>query len=206
MKKKLLVGAGVALIVLLLAGLAGATFVFAQEPTPPIPFGWHGGGRGWGGFGPRGGGFGLAGGGQWTMFDTAAEALGLTPEELFAELRAGKSLDEIAEAKGVDVQTVYDAMNAARGEAMQQALQQAVEDGRITQEQADQMIERLENRPSPEEQVEARKQAIQQAVEDGSMSQEQADWMLQGLEKGWGGGRGFGGGFGHKGCPPLESE
>jgi len=204
MKKKLLIGAGVALIVLLLAGLAGATFVFAQEPTPPIPFGWHGGGRGMGGFSR--GGFGWAGGGQWTMFDTAAEALGLTPEELFAELHAGKSLDDIAEAKGVDVQTVYDAMSAARGEAMQQALQQAVEDGRLTQEQADQMIGRLENRPSPEEQVEARKQAIQQAVEDGSMSREQADWMLQGLEKGWMGGHGFGRGFGYKGCPPFESE
>jgi uncharacterized membrane protein len=207
LKKKLLIGAGVALIVLLLAGLAGATFVFAQEPTPPIPFGWHGGGRGMGGFGGRGmGGFAWSGGGPWTMFDTAAEALGLTPEELFAELHAGKSLDEIAEAKGVDVQTVYDAMSAARGKAMRQAIEQAVEDGRITQEQADQMIGRLENRPSPEEQVEARKQAIQRAVEDGSMSQEQADWMLQGLEQGWWGGRGFGRGFGYKGCPPLESE
>jgi uncharacterized membrane protein len=204
LKKKLLIGAGVALIVLLLAGLGGAAFVFAQEPTPPIPFGRHGGGRGMGGFGR--GGFGWAGGGQWTMFDTAAEALELTPEELFAELHAGKGLDEIAEAKGVDVQTVYDAMSAARGEAMQQALQQAVEDGRITQEQADQMIERPENRPSLEEQVEARKQAIQQAVEDGSMSQEQADWMLQGLEQGWWGGRGFGRGFGPKGSPPPQSE
>lgn len=204
MKKKLLIGAGVALVVLLLAGLAGAAFVFAQEPTPPIPFGWHGGGHGMGGFGR--GGFGWARGGMWTMFDTAAEALGLTPEEFFAELRAGKSLAEIAESKGLDVQTVYDAMNAARGEAMQQAIEQAVEDGRLTQEQADQMIERLENRPSLEEQVEARKQAIQQAVGDGRMSQEQADWMLQGLEQGWWGGRGFGRGFGHKGCPPLESE
>jgi transposase len=206
-KKRLILLSGVALIVLLLAGLGGAALVFAQEPTPPIPFGWHGGGRGMGGFGGRGmGGFGWASGGQWTVFDTAAEALGLTPEELFAELHAGKSLDEIAEAKGVDVQTVYDAMNAARAEAGKQAIEQAVEDGRLTQEQADQMIERRENRPSPEEQVEARKQAIQQAVEDGRMSQEQADWMLQGLEQGWWGGRGFGRGFGHKGCPPLDSE
>jgi polyhydroxyalkanoate synthesis regulator phasin len=205
MKKKLLVGAGVALIVLLLAGLGGAAFVFAQEPTPPIPFGWHGGGRGMGGFGR--GGFGWAGGGPWTMFDTAAETLGLTPEELFAELRAGKSPAEIAEEQGVDVEALYDAMSAARGEAMQQAIQQAIEDGRITQEQADQMLERLEGRPSsPEELVEARKEAIQQAVEDGRMSQEQADWMLQGLEQGWWGGRGFGRGFGYKGCPPLESE
>jgi transposase len=203
-RKKLLIGAGVALIVLLLAGLGGAAFVFAQEPTPPIPFGWHGGGWGSGGFGRVG--FGWARGGMWTMFDTAAETLGLTPEELFAELRAGKSPAEIAQEQGVDVEALYDAMNAARGEAMQQALQQAVEDGRITQEQADQMLERLENRPSPEELVEARKQAIQQAVEDGRMSQEQADWMLQGLEQGWWGGRGFGRGSGYKGCPPLESE
>jgi transposase len=205
MKKKLLIGAGVALIVLLLAGLAGVAFVFAQEPTPTVPFGGRGGGWGRGGFGR--GGFGWAGGGMWTMFDTAAEALELTPEEFFAELRAGKSPAEIAEEQGVDVQKVYDAMNATRGEAMQQALQEAVEDGRITQEQADQMLERLENRPSsPEELVEAKKQAIQQAVEDGRMSQEQADWMLQGLEQGWGGGRGFGRGFGYRGCPPLESE
>jgi transposase len=204
LKKKLIIGAGVALIVLLLAGLGGAAFVFAQEPTPPVPFGGRGGGRGMGGFGR--GGFGWAGGGQWTMFDKAAEALGLPPEEFFAELHAGKSLAEIAEAKGVDIQTVYDAMNAARVEARDQFIQQAVEDGRLTQEQADQMLERLESRPSPEEQVEARKQAIQQAVEDGRMSQEQADWMLQGLEQGWMGGRGFGRGFGYKVCPPLESE
>ena len=132
MKKKLLVVAGVMLVVLLLAGLVGATFVFAQEPTPTFPFGG------------RGGGFAWAGGGQWTMFDTAAETLGLTPEELFAELHAGKSLDEIAEAKGVDVQTVYDAMNVARAEAEKQAIQQAVEDGRMSQEQADWMLQGLE--------------------------------------------------------------
>jgi hypothetical protein len=182
-KKRLFLLSGVALIVLL-AGLAGAALVLAQEPTPTFPFGGRGGGWGRGGFGR--GGFGWARGGIWTMFDTAAEALGLTPEELFADLRAGKSPAKIAEEQGVDVEALYDAMNAARGEAMQQAFQQAVEEGRITQEQADQMLERLESRPSsPEELVDARKQAIQQAVEDGSMSQEQADWMLQGLEKGW---------------------
>lgn len=140
-KKRLILLGGAALIVLLLAGLAGATFVFAQEPTPPVPFGGRSGGWGHGGFGLCG--FGRAGGGQWTMFDTAAEALGLTPEEFFAELHAGKSLDEIAEAKGVEVQTVYDAMNAARAEAEKQAIQQAVEDGRISQEQADWMLQGL---------------------------------------------------------------
>lgn len=143
-KKRLLLLAGVALIVLLLAGLAGATIVTAQEPTPTptVPFGWRGRGPAWGGFGR--GFFGWAGGGQWTMFDTAAEALGLTPVELFTELHAGKTLEEIAKAQGVDVQTVYDAMNANRVEAQKQAIQQAVEDGNMTQEQADWMLEGLE--------------------------------------------------------------
>jgi flagellar basal body-associated protein FliL len=136
-KKRFLILAGVALIVLLLAGLGGAVFVFAQEPTLPIPFGWHGGGRGRGGFA-------WAGGGPWTMFDTAAEALGMTPEELFAELRAGKSPAEIAEEQGVEAEAVFEAMNAARGEVMQQAIEQAVEDGHLSQEQADWLLKGLE--------------------------------------------------------------
>jgi hypothetical protein len=143
-KKRLFLLSGAALVALLLVGLIGVTAVSAQEPTPEpqVPFGWHGVRGGRGGFGC--GMFGLGRGDQWTMFDVAAEALGLTPEELFAELHAGKSLTEIAEAKGVDVQTVYDAMSAARAEAGKQAIQQAVEDGRISQEQADWMLQGLE--------------------------------------------------------------
>lgn len=141
MMKKILLLSGIALIVLLLAGLAGATLVSAQEPasTPTaLSFGRRGGGRS-GGFL-----FGGARGGNWTMFDTAAEALGLTPVELFAELHDGKTLEEIAEAQGVEVETVYDAVDAARAEAQKQAIEQAVEDGKISQEQADWMLEGLE--------------------------------------------------------------
>jgi hypothetical protein len=143
-KKRLLILAGVALIVLLLAGLGGVVFVFAQEPTPPIPFGWHGGGFGRHGGGGGWGGFAWAGGGPWTMFDTAAEALGMTPEELFAELRAGKSPAEIAEERGVEAEAVFEAMNAARGEVMQQAIEQAVEDGHLSRERADWLLKGLE--------------------------------------------------------------
>ena len=145
-KKRFFITAGVALVVLMLVGLTGATLVFAQDPTPPIPFGRHGGGRSMGGFGGRDmmGGFGGAGGGQWTMFDTAAETLGLTPEELFAELREGKSLTEIAEEQGVEVEEMYDAVNEARAEAIPEIIEQAVEDGTLTQEQADWMLEGLE--------------------------------------------------------------
>jgi len=66
--------------------------------------------------------------------------LGMTSEELSAELRAaGKSLAEIAEEQGVDSQAVCDAMQAQREEM----LQQAVVDGRLTQEQADSILERM---------------------------------------------------------------
>jgi hypothetical protein len=148
MKKRLLVLSSGALIALLLAGLIGVAVVSAQEPTPEpevppeVPFGWRGGGRGRDGFGH--GIFGGAGGGQWTMFDTAAEALGLSLEELFAELHAGKSLDEVAEDQGSEIEAVHDAMNAAQAEARRQAIKQAVEDGRMTQERADWMLEGLE--------------------------------------------------------------
>ncbi len=148
-KKRLILLTGGALVALLLAGLIGVTVVAAQEPTPETPVPFNGRDGGMGGFGRRGdgrgmGGFGWAGGGQWTMLDTAAEALGLTPEEFFAELHAGKSLEEIAEEQGVEMEAVQDAMNAARGEAMQQAIEQAVEDGSMTQKQADWMLEGLE--------------------------------------------------------------
>ena len=130
MKKRFMILAGAALAVVLL-GVAVVVPAFAQEPTPEAPFGC------------QGRGFGL-GGGSWTMFDTAAEALGLIPEEFFAELHAGKSLEEIAEAQGVEIEAVHDALNAVRLEAMQEAIQQAVEDGRISQEQADWLLEGLE--------------------------------------------------------------
>ena len=141
-KKKLMLLSGAALVALLLVGLVGVAVVSADEPEPETPFAWKGRGFGHGMFG-------WARGGLWTMFDTAAEALGLTPVEYFTELHAGKSLDEVAEEQGVDIEAVQDAVKAARDEAMQQAIEQAVEDGRMTQEQADWLLEGLEKGFAP---------------------------------------------------------
>jgi hypothetical protein len=159
----------------------------AQEPTPSEPLD-----KQFGGWGRDG--FGRFGGDRWTMFDTTAEALGLTPEELFTELHAGKTLSAVAEAQGVDLQAVQDALKAARVET----IQQAVEDGTLTQEQADRMLNRLENMPTQEELVEAKKQAIQQALDEGRISQEQYDWLMKGIENGYLDGPGFGGRGFHK--------
>jgi len=151
-KKRLLLLSGGVLVALLLVGLVGVAVVSAQDPTPEPtapsarlgagPSGWHAGGRGRGGLGP--GMFGRGGSDRWTMFDTAAEALGLTPEGLFTELHSGKSLEEIAEAQGVEMEAVQDALHAAQAKARQEAIKQAVEDGKMSQEQADWLLEGLE--------------------------------------------------------------
>jgi polyhydroxyalkanoate synthesis regulator phasin len=89
--------------------------------------------------GPRGGrmgGFGFKGCLPGN-YDWLAEQLGMTSDELQAELEAGKTIAELAEEKGVD-------LDAARIEAMKERIQQAVEDGTLTQEQADWLLEGLE--------------------------------------------------------------
>ena len=59
--------------------------------------------------------------------------LGITEEELRDELREGKTIVGLAERQGVELGTVSEALQQAREEA----LVQGVEQGRITQEQAD---------------------------------------------------------------------
>lgn len=120
------------LAVMALTSLVLVGTVFAQEPTP-APF-W---GKGWGrGFG--------CWGGNWTVFDAVAEVLNLTPTQLFEQLHSGKTLEEIAEAQGVDIIKVQEAAQAARVQAMKDAINQAVQDGRISQEEADWLLEGLE--------------------------------------------------------------
>jgi hypothetical protein len=72
----------------------------------------------------------------------AAEALGMTADELLAELKGGKSIADVANERGVDPQTIADSILAS----MKDNLAQAVADGKITQEQADQMLSRMEER------------------------------------------------------------
>jgi hypothetical protein len=55
---------------------------------------------------------------------TAAEALGMTVDELAAELEAGKSIATVAEERGVDVQTVIDALVAEATERITEMVNQ----------------------------------------------------------------------------------
>jgi hypothetical protein len=123
------VGAGLMAAVLLLTLVVPACAQSATA-TPQTPLGLRGGGRG-----------GMCfGGGSWDTFDAAAKALGMTPVELFSALHEGKTLEDVAKDKGVDVQTVQDAIKAAQEEAAKARIEQAVKDGELTREQADWML------------------------------------------------------------------
>ncbi len=80
---------------------------------------------------PMGGEKHMRGGGP--QLDAAATPLGMTADELRTELEAGQTIAQVAEAKGVDVQTVIDSMVAAE----RAKLDEKVAAGDITQAEAD---------------------------------------------------------------------
>jgi hypothetical protein len=138
MSKKIVIGIAAVLAVaaVLVAAVVGVGAVLAQEPTQPAetpvatkeptgPRGDHDM------HGPMGGGrFGGA------SLDALAEALGMTADELRQALADGQTIADLAAAKGVALEDVASALVAAQAER----LQQAVDGGRLTQEDADAKI------------------------------------------------------------------
>jgi hypothetical protein len=84
--------------------------------------------------GPRGDSLGRGGESLVGMF---AEELDMSVQDLFAELQEGKTLAEIASENDVDAQAIADAYLAQ----LEENLTQAVADGKITQNQADWMLQ-----------------------------------------------------------------
>jgi len=132
--------AGILTSVVLIA-LVSAGAALAQGP--------YGNGPG-GGSGPGGNGRGMGTGpgpyaGGWMMVyedeihEAIADAIGITEEEFDASIGQGMTMQEIALANGADPDAVWDAAQEAR----EAAATQAVEDGLITQEQADWVLSRM---------------------------------------------------------------
>lgn len=145
--KKFLAIFAVVLVAVLALGIVG--YAYAQTQTPPEftrPYGQMGpgmmGGRQGGGFGRgmMGGQTGSYGPMHTYMVDAFASALEMTPEELQAELDAGKTMWTVAEEKGYSAEQFTDLMLQARTEA----LNAMVAAGAITQEQADWMLQRMQ--------------------------------------------------------------
>jgi polyhydroxyalkanoate synthesis regulator phasin len=89
-----------------------------------------------GGIGDRGFAFGFGG------ISTVAESLGIGEDELRAALADGQTIAAIAEEQGVDVQDVVDDIVAAQRER----LDEAVAEGHLTQEEADEFLAGAEER------------------------------------------------------------
>ena len=69
--------------------------------------------------------------------EAVAEALGMTEKELYDELRQGKTIAGLAERQGVELEDITEALLEVREEA----LTKAMEEGRITQEQAERILD-----------------------------------------------------------------
>ena len=132
MKKKMSIVIAGLLAALLVVGVIGATGAFAQGSATTL---LHGRGPGGGGRG-----FGL---GQVEL-EAAAKVLGMTVDELSTALQSGKTLEQVATDKGVDIQKVKDAIQAAHATEVRDRIQQALTDGTITQANADWLLEGLD--------------------------------------------------------------
>jgi hypothetical protein len=132
-KKKALLS--VSLSVLLVLVVAGATF--AQGPTPPA--------KSKGALADRiaelRGAFPFGG---WRIYDAIAETLKLSPSQLFEQLHGGKTLKQVAETQGVQMQAVQDAVKNSRQAQARDAIQKALDSGKITKERADWLLKGLE--------------------------------------------------------------
>ena len=89
-------------------------------------------------------GQGLRMGIQGGMPASLSKLLGLDPDTLRTERRAGNSIADIAAARGIDKQTVVDTIMTER----QQMIEERVAAGRMTREQADFCRENMEQRIS----------------------------------------------------------
>jgi hypothetical protein len=140
MKKIVLVLAGV---VVLFAVFGAVGFAYAQTQTPPDEDAPSATAPGWGMMGRSGGGM-MRGTGFGPMHEYMEQALaarlGLTEEVIEDKLAAGESMYSIAQAQGLTDAEISDLMLAARDEA----LKAAVTAGTLTQEQADRMLQHMQ--------------------------------------------------------------
>lgn len=144
MKKGLIIGV---LALVLVAALGAAGYAYAQSDTPTdttCPYygqcsedGWNRGpgmmGNAWNGDQVTERGDGLL---HDYMINALAETFGLTPEEILAFHEDGITLSEWATDQGM----TFDEFRSLMIEARTTAIEQAVLDGVISQEQADWML------------------------------------------------------------------
>ena len=94
--------------------------------------------------GPLGrGGYGMGTCGQAGL-EAAAKTLGLTVDEMSTQMWGGRTMADLADSAGVDLQAVQDAVQNACKDQKRDAIEQAVTDGSMTREKADWLLEGLD--------------------------------------------------------------
>jgi len=83
---------------------------------------------------------------QTAMFERQAEILGLSADQVKSAWAEGKTMREIAEQYGVSQEDIQTRMKTERQEQTQSRLQALVDKGVITQEQAAQRLQAMEER------------------------------------------------------------
>ena len=134
MPKWIKIGGVVALALVVVGAVAGVAVISAQareapatSPTAARALSGWGQGMGRGGCGEEG-------------LEAAAKKLGLTADELSTQLWGGRTLAELADKAGVKLQDVRDAVETACEASAKAAIEEAVDSGRLTREQADWML------------------------------------------------------------------
>jgi len=139
----------VVVVAVLAFGALGLGVAYAQNPTPNSPF--TPGGMMGGAWSQQGGSNWMGAMHNWMastdgmhtlVWDALANTLGLTSDELYAELNSGKTLAALAEEKGLDRAALVAELESAH----QTGVAQAVADGVLTQEQADAMLSQMAGR------------------------------------------------------------
>ena len=73
-----------------------------------------------------------------------AELLGLTEDELKEQIQSGKTVEDLADEAGVDLDAFREEMQEERLEGIKSRIEEALAAGDITQEHADWLLEGLE--------------------------------------------------------------
>lgn len=138
-----------------------------------------------------------------------ADLLGMTPDELTTAIQEdGQTLPELADAAGVDMQEIKDAVREVRGEnprersldgealdAVAAVLDMTPEevtaamqdDGATLQELADEAgvdMQEIKDALSELRSQNARDR-IETALDEGNLTQDEANWLLEGLDNGY---------------------
>jgi hypothetical protein len=136
MNKKIGWVIGALVVALLAAGVFGASTALADDNGPGRPLGDRGAVPG-----ERGpGGRGLDG----AALEAVAGVLDMSTDDLSAALQSGKTLQELADQAGVDMQDIKDVLGVLRTESMRERIAQGLKDGSLTQDHADWLLEGLE--------------------------------------------------------------